>query len=73
MILFNLVHNFFFLLESAVVNSDDRANTKESNFTVIVKNGVGIQVAEENDMLSLIVMVPPHVRNWSNFTLLGMN
>lgn len=65
MILFNFVLNLF-LSESAVVNSDDRANTKESNFTVIVKNGVGIQVAEENDMLSLIVMIPPHVRSWSN-------
>eukprot|EP00105_Crassostrea_gigas_P014706 XP_011431480.1 PREDICTED: sushi domain-containing protein 2 isoform X1 [Crassostrea gigas] len=58
--------------ESAVVNSDDRANTKESNFTVIVKNGVGIQVAEENDMLSLIVMIPPHfmssglLGSWNN-------
>ncbi|XP_056013014.1 sushi domain-containing protein 2-like isoform X2 [Ostrea edulis] len=58
--------------ESAVVNSDDRANTKESNFTVIVKNGVGIQIAEENDMLSLIVMIPPQfdsnglLGSWNN-------
>ncbi|XP_022320895.2 sushi domain-containing protein 2-like isoform X1 [Crassostrea virginica] len=45
--------------ETAVINSDDRSNTKESNFTVIVKNGVGIQIAELNDMLSLAVMIPP--------------
>jgi hypothetical protein len=47
--------------ECAVVNSDDAANTKESNFTVIVKNGVGVQVAEKDDILSLIVMIPPQV------------
>ncbi|XP_061189248.1 sushi domain-containing protein 2-like [Saccostrea echinata] len=58
--------------ETAVVNSDDLSNTKESNFTIIVKNGVGIQVAEENDMLSLIVMIPPQFNSsgllgsWNN-------
>lgn len=51
----------YIFTETAVINSDDRSNTKESNFTVIVKNGVGIQIAELNDMLSLAVMIPPGV------------
>ena len=53
----------YIFTETAVINSDDRSNTKESNFTVIVKNGVGIQIAELNDMLSLAVMIPPGVSN----------
>lgn len=51
----------YIFTETAVINSDDRSNTKESNFTVIVKNGVGIQIAELNDMLILAVMIPPGV------------
>ncbi|XP_061188229.1 sushi domain-containing protein 2-like [Saccostrea echinata] len=45
--------------DSVIVNSDDPSNTKESNVTVITKNGIGVQVAENHQRLSLLVMIPP--------------
>lgn len=48
-------------LDTTLVNSDDVSNTMESNITVITKDGVGIQVAERDQRLSLLVMIPPKV------------
>jgi hypothetical protein len=49
------------VLDSAIINSDDSSNTMTSNVTVVTKSGVGIQVAEEDERLCLLVMIPPKV------------
>lgn len=54
--------------DTTLVNSDDVSNTMESNITVITKDGVGIQVAEKDQRLSLLVMIPP---KFSSGGLLG--
>ncbi|KAK3576419.1 hypothetical protein CHS0354_025181 [Potamilus streckersoni] len=40
----------------AVVDTDTR--NMNSNFTILMTNGVGLQVAESNNLLNLVVMVP---------------
>lgn len=48
-------------IDAVLINSDDPSNTMESNVTVVTNNGVGIQVAEKDQRLCLLVMIPPKV------------
>ncbi|XP_033742451.1 sushi domain-containing protein 2-like isoform X2 [Pecten maximus] len=44
--------------EMTIVNSPNTAGNINSNFTVILKNGMGVQVVAANGMLNVLVMVP---------------
>lgn len=48
-------------IDAVLINSDDPSNTMESNVTVVTNSGVGIQVAEKDQRLCLLVMIPPKV------------
>lgn len=58
--------------DAVLINSDDPSNTMESNVTVVTNSGVGIQVAEKDQRLCLLVMIPPKfvsnglLGNWNN-------
>ncbi|KAJ8297809.1 hypothetical protein KUTeg_024340 [Tegillarca granosa] len=58
------------LRKSAVVNTDSGPSKIQSNFTIIMKNGIGIQAADKDNVMFVNIYIPPNMKN-QVFGLLG--